>query len=127
MSPWRLGPGFLFRFLSLSALMAVTCACVATGTTRAPGAGPALSPGGAIVTIRGVIEAYGSEPHLTLMIRSADGKLYYPEGDLQKSISGLPAATYEWTGLLLPPRPALPGLVPAHDGVFVTLEWRTVD
>jgi hypothetical protein len=83
--------------------------------------------GDVLFTVRGVLEAYGNEPHVVRFIRGEDGKLYYPAGALQKLISRLPAGIYEWTGILEPPQAALPGLIPEHDGVFATLEWKRLD
>lgn len=110
--------------LRFSAFAFLCCSCVAAGGVSAVASGPGSSIGGSVVSFRGVVEAYGSEPHLVFMIRAADGRLFYPEGSLQKAVSPLRDAEYEWTGVLLPPRPALSGIVPAHDGSFSSLTWR---
>ncbi len=109
----RVCPRFYSRILRAAALVLLCCSCA---TKPASGA--------TFLTFRGVVEAYGSEPHLVFMIRAADGRLFYPAGELQKAVSALRDAEYEWTGELLPPRPSLPGLIPAHDGSFTDLTWR---
>jgi hypothetical protein len=75
--------------------------------------------------IVGVLEAYGNEPHVTWMIKTKDGTLYYPKGELQKQVSKIPTGTYEWEGTIGEPL-SLAGLVPKHEAVFLTLGWKRV-
>ncbi len=77
-------------------------------------------------TITGVLTAYGSEPHVVWMIKTASGELFYPAGDLQSLLSKVPSGTYEWTGELDEAKPALPGLIPKNAGTFTTLSWKRI-
>jgi hypothetical protein len=75
--------------------------------------------------IVGVLEAYGNEPHVTWMIKTKDGTLYYPKGELQEQASKIPVGTYEWEGTIGEPL-SLAGLIPKHEAVFLTLSWKRV-